>query len=263
MGEPASHKDQVVGQFSQQAEGYGKLTRSMAAADRQAAFRTLIGVRPEDVVLDVCCGTGALALDLAPFVSHVTGFDLTPAMVEQAKTEQSKRQFRNIDWKIGDVSALPFEDGAFSLIVCSAAFHHLSDPRSAFGELVRVCRIGGRIVVRDVTPAPDKSAAFDRLETLRDPSHTHAFTPDELAELGGGLPVSNPALHSSAAKDLPFDAILATSYPELCTREEIRQILHTDALSGKDEWGFAARVADGALLVTYPQTTAIWERLAG
>lgn len=261
MGETASHKDQVVGQFSQQAEGYNKLTKSMAAAtDRQAAFRAQIGVRPDDVVLDVCCGTGALALDIAPFVSRVTGFDLTPAMLEQAKTEQAKRHLTNIDWKIGDISNLPFENGAFSLVVCGAAFHHLMDPHAAFGELVRICRPGGRIAVRDVTPPAEKSAMFDRLETLRDPSHTHALTPEELAGLGRDRAVDPPALHAGAAKDLPFDAILAASYPEKCTREDVRQMLWEDALNGEDKWGFAARIAEGKLLVTYPQTTAVWTR---
>jgi ubiquinone/menaquinone biosynthesis C-methylase UbiE len=261
MGEDAGHKAQIVDQFSQQAESYSRLTGAMAAEERQAAFRALVQAGPDDNVLDVCCGPGTMALDLAPYVAHVTGLDLTPAMLDEARAGQAKRGVTNADWVVGDVFAIPFDVGAFSLITCGAAFHHMTDPGAAFRELVRVCRPGGRIVVRDVTPAAEKSAAYDRMEILRDPSHTHALTREEMAKLGERLPVSAPALHASLAADLPLDAILATSFPEACTVDELRDMFREDALSGADDLGFSARIIDGAIRVSYPQTTAVWTRL--
>ena len=209
-------------------------------------------------MLDVCCGPGTMALDLAPHVAHVTGLDLTPAMLEQARRAQAERGCANVDWVEGDVFDLPFEDGAFSLVTCGAAFHHMVDPRLALGEMARVCRPDGRIVARDVTPDATKSVAYDRMERLRDPSHTHALVPAEIARLGQGLPVGTPALHSSTTADLPLDAILATSFPETCTIAEIRAMFLADALSGEDGLGFKARIIKGEICVSYPQTTAIW-----
>jgi ubiquinone/menaquinone biosynthesis C-methylase UbiE len=251
-------KRQVLDQFSRQAEGYRRLTGGMAGADRRAAFRALIGAKPDDLVLDVCCGPGTLALDLAPHVAHVTGLDLTPAMLAQARLAQAERGCTNVDWVEGDVFGLRFEDGAFSLVTCGAAFHHMVDPRRAFSEMARVCRTGGRIVVRDVTPDAAKSAAYDRVERLRDPSHTHALVRAEIACLGAGLPVGRPALHDSVAAGLPLDAVLSTSFPEACTIAEIRAMFLADALSGEDGLGFNARIVDGEIRVSYPQTTAIW-----
>jgi ubiquinone/menaquinone biosynthesis C-methylase UbiE len=258
--ETSDQNQQVLDQFTRQAAGYSRLTGGAAGADRRAGFRALIGAKPDDRVLDVCCGPGTVALDLAPHVAHVTGLDLTPAMLEQARLAQAERGCGNVDWLEGDVFDLPFGDGAFSLVICGAAFHHMVDPRSALREMARVCRPGGRIAVRDVTPDPAKSAAYDRMERLRDPSHTHALVPAELAGLGEGLGLDTPALHSSTTADLPLDAILATSFPELCTIAEIRAMFLADARSGADDLGFKARLIDGEIRVSYAQTTAIWSK---
>jgi ubiquinone/menaquinone biosynthesis C-methylase UbiE len=261
VSEEAVHKGQIIGQFTQQAESYSRLTSAMADGSRQAGFRGLVQAQPDDVVLDVCCGPGTLALDIAPYVAQVTGLDLTPAILDQARAAQDGRGTKNVAWREGDVYALPFADGAFSLVMSSAAFHHMTDPRAAFAELARVCRSGGRIAVRDVTPDADKSAAYDRMEILRDPSHTHALTQGEMAALGAGLPVSAPTLHGSVAADLPLDAILATSFPDTCSIAELRAMFYEDALSGEDRLGFKARLIEGDIRVSYQQTTAIWARL--
>ena len=256
----ATQNEQILDQFSRQAEGYSRLTGGMAGSDRQAAFRALVGAGAEDVVLDVCCGPGITALDLAPHVAQVTGLDLTPAMLEQARQAQAGRGCANVAWVEGDVFDLPFADGSFSLVTCGAAFHHMREPRAALAEMVRVCRSGGRIVVRDVTPDAGKSAAYDRMEKLRDPSHAHALTPAEMAALGDGLPVGAPDLHHSVTADLSLDPILATSFPEACTIGEIRATFLADAESGADALGFSARLIDGDIRVSYPQTTAIWRK---
>jgi ubiquinone/menaquinone biosynthesis C-methylase UbiE len=258
MTAPSHQNDQILDQFSQQAEGYSRLTGAMADKDRRAAFAALVGANPDDVVLDVCCGPGTMALDLALHVRHVTGLDLTPAMLEQARLAQAARGCANIAWVEGDALHLPFAEGSFTLVTCGAAFHHMLEPALALREMVGVCGRGGRIAVRDVTPDPAKSEAYDRMERLRDPSHTHALTPAEMASLGRGLPVRDPVLHHSIAADLPLDAILATSFPTACTIAEIRAMFQADAEAGADELGFAARLIDGEIRVSYPQTTAIW-----
>lgn len=260
MNEQTEHDRQIVDQFSQQAEGYRRLTGAMASAERPAIFRSLVEPEPDDLALDVCCGPGTITLALAPYVSHVTGLDVVPAMLNQARIGQTEKGISNVDWIEGAVYALPFADAAFSLVLCCAAFHHLTDPVAAFREMVRVCRAGGRIVVRDMTPADDKVTAYDAMERLRDPSHAHALTPAELAALGAGLPVSDPKLTSTITADLLLDAILATSFPEKVTIEDIRARFREDALSGEDRLGFSARIIDGEIRVSYPMTTALWTR---
>lgn len=259
MNRDADHNDRVIRQFSSQAQSYSRLIASLPSA-RSATLRELVAPRSDDTVLDICCGPGALALDLAPHVEHATGLDLTPAMLEQAKARQARTNLANVDWVIGDANQIPFEIARFSLVLCSSAFHHLAEPQRVFNEMVRVCRPGGRIVVRDVTPAPEKVKSYDAMEKRRDPSHTHALTLDELRALGSGLPVQEAAINSSVAANLSLEAILATSFPEEYSLDEIRAWFREDALSGQDLLGFGAVLIDGDIKVSYLMSTVIWTR---
>jgi ubiquinone/menaquinone biosynthesis C-methylase UbiE len=258
MSESNIHIEQVIGQFSQQAEGYSRLTGSMQS-DRNAALRALVSASSDDLLLDVCCGPGLLTLELAPYVRRATGVDLTPAMLEQARAAQAQKDVGNVEWLQGDANRLPFETGSYSLVVCSAAFHHLEQPRHVLSEMVRVCRSGGRIAVRDVTPAQETVDAYDAMEKMRDPSHTHALTADELLRLGIGLNVGAPRISRSIA-NLPLDRILATSFPETCSIEQIKALFREDAISGQNRHGFSARMIDGEVHVSYPMSTVMWAR---
>jgi ubiquinone/menaquinone biosynthesis C-methylase UbiE len=261
MNGDTEHEAQIIEQFTKQAESYRKLTSSLAGSVRGAGLPALTGAGAQDIVLDVCCGPGSIALQLAPLVAHVTGVDVTPAMLEQARIAQVQRNITNAAWQQGDIYALPFAAASFSLVTSGAAFHHITRPVEAFAELVRVCRPGGRIAVRDVTPLAEKVAEYDRMEILRDPSHAHALTVEELSSLGAGLPVGAPELHVSTTPHMPLDAVLVTSFPERCSLDELRAMFRADAQTGQDRLGFAAELVGEEVYVAYRQTTAIWQRL--
>jgi ubiquinone/menaquinone biosynthesis C-methylase UbiE len=99
----------------------------------------LSSLKPNDAILDVCCGTGIVTCEYAKLVSHVTGIGLTLAMIEQAKILQREKNLNNIDWRNGDVSILPFDDNSFSMVVTRYSFHHVTDPRVVLEETKRVC----------------------------------------------------------------------------------------------------------------------------
>jgi ubiquinone/menaquinone biosynthesis C-methylase UbiE len=259
MNQSDDHRDSVVRQFSYQAEGYSGLTASVSAT-RLVALWELVTPRSDDLALDICCGPGALTLDLARYVEHVTGLDLTPAMLEQARARQASVGVDNVDWVVGDANQIPFPTARFSLVSCSSAFHHLADPARVFNEMVRVCSPGGRIIVKDVTPAPEKVEAYDSMEKMRDPSHTHALTLEELRALGFGLPLQEVVVSGNVVANMPLEAILAISFPEQCSREEIRALFREDALCGQDRLGFGATLIDGAIRVSYPMSTVMWRR---
>lgn len=122
-----------------------------------------------------------MACAFAKAARHVTGIDLTPAMIEQAKVMQQADKLTNLTWHIGDVQPLPFADASFSLVFTRYSFHHFLDPRAVLAEMVRVCTPGGRIVVVDVfTSGPEQAEAYNRMEKLRDPSHVRALALEEL-----------------------------------------------------------------------------------
>jgi SAM-dependent methyltransferase len=96
------------------------------------------------LVLDVCCGTGVVAVTAARKGAHVTGIDFTPELLARAH-ENSRVAKVTIDWQEGDVEALPFPDNTFDVVL--SQFGHMFAPRPevAVGEMLRVLRPGGTI----------------------------------------------------------------------------------------------------------------------
>jgi SAM-dependent methyltransferase len=100
-------------------------------------------VKPGERVLDVATGTGEVALRAARLGAEVTGLDLAPALLEQARVKTS-REGLEIDWTEGNAEALPYDDGSFD-IVCSCFGVIFAAAEAAARELGRVCRSGGRL----------------------------------------------------------------------------------------------------------------------
>jgi SAM-dependent methyltransferase len=115
-------------------------------------FTTLVAARlvsharvhAAQCILDVACGTGVVAVTAARIGARVTGLDLTSALLERAR-ENSQIAGVEIDWREGDAEALPFQDGAFDVVM--SQFGHIFAPRPevAIGEMLRVLRPGGTI----------------------------------------------------------------------------------------------------------------------
>lgn len=107
-------------------------------------------------VLDVGCGTGALAelvLEAIPGC-RLTGIDLAPVMVARAQARLAGRA----TVQEGDAEHLPFRDHAFDLVVCCDSFHHYPDPARAAFNLWRVLDRGGTLVLADTwQPAPARA----------------------------------------------------------------------------------------------------------
>jgi len=176
------HLDRIVDQFSQQAIPFAEFGIHMDAID---LLKEMSGVNPKDSVLDVACGPGLVACEFAPHAGHVTGIDLTDAMIEQARKRQKELSLDNMEWMTGNAVPLPFEDDTFSLVITRYSFHHFLEPAKALEEMARVCAPGGRVLVADVCVAEEHSADYDRMEIMRDDSHVHALTERELIACSG------------------------------------------------------------------------------
>jgi len=177
-----SHKSRILDQFTRQAAPFA----AAAAIHNQEVLDSIVqwaGTGPDDTVLDVACGPGLLACAFARVAKHATGIDMTPAMLEQARKTQQEQGLKNVSWQQGNVYSLPFPPSQFSIVSSRFVFHHLQDPLAALREMQRVCQPGGKIVVADMAPQPEKAGALNAAELLRDPSHVRALPVDELRGL--------------------------------------------------------------------------------
>jgi demethylmenaquinone methyltransferase / 2-methoxy-6-polyprenyl-1,4-benzoquinol methylase len=145
--------------FDRIAPVYDPMNRLMTAGlDRRWRTQTAAAVvEPGDRVLDVCCGTGDLALAAAKAGGRLTGLDFSAAMLERAR-----RKAPAIDWVEGDALALPFVDGAFDAVTVGFGVRNLDDLESGLSELRRVLRPGGRAAILEITRPTGLLAPFYR-----------------------------------------------------------------------------------------------------
>ena len=131
------------------AGDFGQIAQySEPVAEQFIARRTITpGIR----VLDVACGTGNLAIPAAKAGAIVTGADIAPNLLEQARA-RAQRVGVQVQFDEGDAEHLPYPDAAFDLIVSMCGAMFAPRPARAAAELVRVCRPGGHIAMANWTP---------------------------------------------------------------------------------------------------------------
>jgi ubiquinone/menaquinone biosynthesis C-methylase UbiE len=244
----SNHDAAIVEQFTRQAVPFSR----QPAHSQESFIRLMLemsGVSSRDTVLDVACGPGLVACAFAARARHVTGIDLTPAMLSRARELQQERQLHNMSWQLGTVLLLPFPDASFSRVITRYSFHHFLDPQAVFAEMVRVLAPGGVVLVADVTMTPEKREALDREERLRDPSHTRTLTPAEFGLMAAALGLQEVKTQFFRS-ERNLKAHLQASFPNPGDADRVRQIFREDI--GQDRLGLGARCVDGEIYFAYP-----------
>lgn len=103
---------------------------------------------PTWTVADLGCGTGTITAELARCVAKVVGVDNSPAMLDAARA--TTRGLSNVDLLPGELTDLPLGDASCDAAVCVLVLSYVDDVAAAVGEIARVVRPGGRVVVLDL-----------------------------------------------------------------------------------------------------------------
>lgn len=153
----AEFSQQVNRMFDRVAPRYDALNAIMSAGlheewRRRAAAAS--NARPGDSVLDVCCGTGDLALELARLVGPagtVLGCDFSEEMLSLAAKKAAGRRVGQVRFEHADALHLPYEDESFAAATVGFALRNLADHQAGVAEMARVVRPGGTVVVLEFT----------------------------------------------------------------------------------------------------------------
>lgn len=144
-GAAVSELDAATG-YAAWSAVYDSLPSSYIEVEEPVVESVLDGLAP-GVALDAACGTGRQARALTRHGHRVIGVDQSPEMLAKARANTPEAEFR-----VGSLEDLPVADDSVDLAVCSLAMTHLPALTTAVGELARVVRPGGRIVVTDLHP---------------------------------------------------------------------------------------------------------------
>jgi SAM-dependent methyltransferase len=203
--------------------------------------------RPDDIVLDVAAGTGHIGRALAAKTRYVVAMDLTPEMLRHGKAEADATNLRNILFELGDAAHLPYLDASFDLVTTRFAVHHFENPRVQLAEMMRVCRPGGRIGIIDMVTLPDPQVAqeHNRLERLRDHTHTEALSLEGLVNLLEQLGAQT-VRHAVQDAKLALEPWFASAQTAPSDREQVQAALHTE-LAGGPSTGMCPFLRNGEL----------------
>ncbi len=148
-------------------------------------LKTSASIPPQAAVLDIGCGTGEferLLLSEHP-EQRMVGVDLSVKMLEIAR--QKCRAFPNVTFCAASASALPFPDQSFDFVISASALHYFDQPELCLGEMRRVLKSGGSVVILDWCKDYLLCRLLDVILKLIEPAYQQCYTQREFHRLLG------------------------------------------------------------------------------
>ena len=178
-----SQESLVTNQFGPRAAAY--VTSAVHAQGED--LRQLAGIvrgHGNARVLDLGCGGGHVAFNIAPEVAEVVAYDLSDEMLAAVAQEAARRGLGNVVTKRGAVEELPFADNSFDFVITRFSAHHWHDLNAGLREARRVVKPTGQAVFVDcVSPGPPLLDTYlQGIELIRDPSHVRDYSSGEWTE---------------------------------------------------------------------------------
>lgn len=164
-------------QFSPRANAYVE-SQVHARGEDLDALKRFVEMQHFHSALDLGCGGGHVSFCVAPFVTSITAYDLSSAMLTAVSTAAEARGIKNLSTQQGQAETLPFADASFDFIATRYSAHHWLDLPKALREVRRVLKPSGAFMVMDCI-APDNvlcDTFIQTIEMLRDPSHVRDYS---------------------------------------------------------------------------------------
>ena len=168
-------ESRVVTEIVPVRQGYARWSETYDTQDNplivleEPLVRSLLGDVRELSVADIGCGTGRHTLYLAEAGARVTAVDFAPEMMAQAIGKAKKHDVRFVTHDL--TGRFPFDNDSFDRVLCCLVLEHVSDLDSVIGEMGRICRPGGFVIISELHPG-------DASPSPAGPLHRYADGPE-------------------------------------------------------------------------------------
>jgi ubiquinone/menaquinone biosynthesis C-methylase UbiE len=140
----------VLEGYKELSENYDELY-NIATICEEKEFYKLLGNVKGKRILDVGCGTGRYAIDLAKGGAIVEGIDLSNEMLEIAR-KKAKKEGIELKLTCQDISKISYPKNQFDIVISNLVISHVNDFKKAIKEMVRVCKLKGIIIISTIHP---------------------------------------------------------------------------------------------------------------
>lgn len=156
-----SHRQDIEKRFWDKfAKRYDAFMK-MAAREYPALINLILSdLRPDNIVLEIACGTGIISLAVSHKVHQVYATDISPAMIDIATTKAKQEKIQNIVFSVQDGYSLNFEDHTFDVCIIANAFHVMQEPGKVLKEVKRVLKPEGLLIAPGYCHGENLKARF-------------------------------------------------------------------------------------------------------
>jgi SAM-dependent methyltransferase len=201
-------------EFTVMAEDYSKLSGYVADADLALGCglpTEFARISAGDTVVDLGSGAGNdcfVARSLAGEKGRVIGIDMTEEMIAKARANATKLGFTNVEFRLGDIEAIPVEDNTVDVVVSNCVMNLVPDKRKAFAETYRIIRPGGHFSISDIVLVGELSDELRRDAALYAGCISGAVQKEEYLRIIADAGFANVHVQKDRVIDVPNEILL-------------------------------------------------------